>query len=295
MNTKELEYFCVVCREKSITKAAKLLYMSPQGLSKIIKNLENELEATLLIRSKAGVELTESGKCLYNKAGYIVEHCKEVRNDIRIIEKSYAGEIDLLSAYGILRLISPDCIVKFKQNYPQIGLTYREYPDLEVERRFLEKEGNIAFSLAPFAAGIYDVKELKSYKIKLLVYKEHPLSSRDSVTIHDLKGEPLYIESSEFKIYHLIVNRCLQAGFEPNIIFETSGFSLCHRMCREKKGISVTVDFISNDMTTDDLRLIPFSDENYEWKACMLIRQQEQPSREVMLFQNYVQNWIKDI
>ena len=54
MNLKELEYYRMVCKHKSITKAAHALYMTPQGLSKIIKNMENELGATLLNRTAAG-------------------------------------------------------------------------------------------------------------------------------------------------------------------------------------------------------------------------------------------------
>ena len=62
MNIKELQYFKVVCEQKSITKAASVLYMTPQGLSKVMKNIEAQLEASLLIRTGAGVHLTESGK-----------------------------------------------------------------------------------------------------------------------------------------------------------------------------------------------------------------------------------------
>ena len=43
MDLKELEYFKMVCEQKSITKAAHALYMTPQGLSRIIKNIENTL------------------------------------------------------------------------------------------------------------------------------------------------------------------------------------------------------------------------------------------------------------
>ena len=67
MNIKELEYFRAVCRLKSITKAAHSLYMTPQGLSKIIKNLENELHVQLFKRSKYGMILNENGKKLVSE------------------------------------------------------------------------------------------------------------------------------------------------------------------------------------------------------------------------------------
>lgn len=43
MNIKELISFLKVCETKSISRASKELYISPQGLSKTIKNLEKEL------------------------------------------------------------------------------------------------------------------------------------------------------------------------------------------------------------------------------------------------------------
>lgn len=57
MDLKDLEYFKTVCEQKSITKAAHSLYMTPQGLSKLIKNME--LGAVLLNRSGIGITLTE--------------------------------------------------------------------------------------------------------------------------------------------------------------------------------------------------------------------------------------------
>ena len=42
MDTKHLESFRIVCEEKSIHAAAKKLFISPQGLGRIIQNMENE-------------------------------------------------------------------------------------------------------------------------------------------------------------------------------------------------------------------------------------------------------------
>ena len=121
------------------------------------------------------------------------------------------------------------------------------------------------------------------------------LIQRDSVTIQDLKGEPLYIESREFKIHDLILDKCHEAGFEPSIIFETSGFSLCHKMVRENKGISVTVDFVSEDMGAPNMVLVPFSDGCYEWKICMLTRKNEIVGNGVEIFQKHVKEWMDKI
>lgn len=295
MDLKDLEYFKTICEQKSITKAAHSLYMTPQGLSKIVKNMENELEAVLLNRSGTGITLTESGQYLYDHLPEFLHTYQHICNEIRCIEQRETHEIELLSAYGILRLVTPECLAAFREKYPHIHLSYREYPDRQVERLFLNGEGNVAFTVGNDALKHVDAVAMEKFEIKLLAHKDHPLAQKKSVTIQDLADYPLYIESSEFNIFHLIMNKCEQAGITPNIAFESSGFSLCHKMVAKNKGISVTVDFVFDDMSNDNIVMLPFEDGIYEWETYMLSRKGEKPTPDVTLFREFVLDWMHKI
>ena len=298
MTIKDLENFRTVCEERSITKAARLLYITPQGLSKSIKNLESEWHTRLLNRTTQGITLTETGEYLYQHLPEFLDSYYNIYTNVQKIQQTQNREIDLLSAYGILRLVSPECITDFRTKHPEITLRYREYPDKQVERLFREKEGNVAFTIGPSEPDDFTefhAIKLESFPIKLLVNRSHPLSQKQYVEITDLKNEPLYLESSDFYIHHLIVEKCKLAGFTPNIIFETSGFSLCHKMVRKNKGISVVVDFVFDDMGDDSMTLIPFCDGNYEWTTYMLTRKEKDISPDILLFQKHVVKWMKNI
>ena len=91
MNIRDLSSFQTIVKEKSITKASKILYMTPQGVSKIVKNLENELNCQLLVRTASGIKLTESGKCLSKYADKITADYGELRNDILHIQQRSPG------------------------------------------------------------------------------------------------------------------------------------------------------------------------------------------------------------
>lgn len=295
MNIKDLEYFIITCQERSITKAAKRLYITPQGLSKTIRNLEFEFQTKLLNRNTAGITLTETGQFLFDHLPEMLDSYSNIYKNIQKIKQRQNREIDLLSAYGILRLVTPECISSFKKQNPEITLHYREFPDKQVERLLNANEGNVAFTIGPCDLPAFNSSFLESFEIKLLVNKKHPLSSRSSVTIEDLKGQPLYIESSEFYIHHLILQRCKEYGFQPEIAFETSGFSLCHKMVKHNKGISVVVDFMFDDMGDDSMVLIPFSDGNYQWSTYMLTRKDSDISPDIILFQKHVLEWMNAI
>lgn len=145
MDIQELAYFRIVCEQKSITRAARYLYMSQQGLSKIIKNIENELNATLLIRKPSGIELTQADAYLYAKLP------------------------GLLHDYESLQ----------------------EYPDREVERRWTQGHGNVAFLVGNNIVDFPKARRMEKFEIKLLVNRAHPLARRKlplSHLIHFLSG-----------------------------------------------------------------------------------------------------------
>ncbi|MDD3339281.1 MAG: LysR family transcriptional regulator [Lachnospiraceae bacterium] len=295
MEIKDLEYFRVVCEQKSITKAASYLYISQQGLSKIIKKIEKELNTTLLERTTAGIRLTQTGEYLYEQIPELLDRYSSICNEIICMEQSQNHEIELLSSYGMIRLVTPECLDAFRKEYPQIKLVCHEYPDREVERRWAQGQGNAAFLVGNNLVDFPRAKQLEKFEIKLLVNKAHPLAARTGARMEDLENERLYLESTEFNIHTLIVEKCRAAGFEPDIAFETSGFSLCHKMVQQNKGISITVDFIFDDMTSDDLVMIPFEDEPLYWITYMMIREGKSDIADVKLFGDHVWNWQMEI
>lgn len=296
MTIQELEYFKIICREKSITKAARQLYITPQGLSKTLKNLESELQTTLLTRNTSGVTLTETGQYLCDHLDTLLTDYYALRHGIREITQRQNHEIDLLSAYGILRLVTPDCITAFREKYPHISVHYREYPDKQVERLFAAQEGNVAFTIGPADFSPWIATPLEQFEVCLLVNRSHPLSKKTSVTIQDLKDEPIYLESSEFQIHHMFMEKCRLAGFTPHIVFEASGFSLCHKMVRANKGVSLSLGFMFDDMSGDDtMVLIPFSDGSYPWETYMLTREKPAPDSDLKLFRDHILEWMNEI
>ena len=97
MTIKELEEFRMICQRGSLARASKELFMSPQGLSRVLKNLENELECTLLDRVASGIELTESGQRLYDYANTVLSEYDKLKKEIDMIRASEEGTVELLA------------------------------------------------------------------------------------------------------------------------------------------------------------------------------------------------------
>ena len=270
MTIKELEEYQVICSKGSLSKAAKALFITPQGLSRVLKNLETELDCTLVNRVASGLELTESGKCLLEYARKATAEYNKMKEKIETIQESAYGSVDLLMAYDMIRLLGTDCFAEFQQMYPQISFSCWEYPDRITERMLAEDQGNAAISIGPFAGDLFHIQPLMRRRLCLIVYEGHPLAAKTEVTVEDLKEEPLFMENSSFKINEFLQRQCWLHGFEPSIVYEASSFDICYKMVRLQKGISVVPDFVHEDMKTDNLVQIPFAEQDMEMEIALL-------------------------
>lgn len=291
MNSKELISFLQICKEKSITKAAKALFITPQGLSKIVKNLEAELNVPLFYRNPKGIVLTEYGKILEERAKPIIEYLDGIQSEFNHVLDRDKGKVSLASAYGILSSLSPDCIFEFRKLRPNIELNYSEYPDNYVDSLVLKGEVDLGLSVEPIDEQQFDKVSLCRHKLYLLVNKKNPLSQKSIVTFADLVNEQFILESKEFKLQYSVVKKCKEAGFAPNIIFETSGLSLCHKLVKQNKGISVSVDYAVQDIKYENVVAIPFKDSHFFWDVCIITKKLQQDSANVAALIKYLVEW----
>ena len=288
MTIKELEEYQVICSKGSLSKAAKALFITPQGLSRVLKNLEAELNCTLVNRVASGLELTESGKCLQEYARKVTAEYGKLKEKIESIQERAYGSVELLMAYDVIRLLGTDCFADFQKKHPQISVTCWEYPDRIAERMLAEDQGNLGISIGPFAGELFEIHPLVKRRLCLIAPEDHPLAAKAEVTVEDLKDQPLCMENSSFKINEFVQRQCWLKGFEPDIEFEASSFDICYKMCRMKKGISVVPDFVHEDMKTDTLVQIPFAEPEMEMEIALLIPKHRPREHAVATFCNYV-------
>ena len=290
MTIKELKDYQVICSKGSLGRAAKDLFITPQGLGYMLKSMEAELECTLVNRVASGLELTESGECLLEYAQKVTAEYDKMRDKIESIQGSVHGSVELLIAYDVIRLLAPESFWEFQGMYPQITFSCREYPDRVAEQQLAASQGDAAISFGPFAEDLFYVEPLLQCPLSLLVYEGHPLCQKTSVTVEDMMGQPLYLENSNFKINEYVYRKCWLKGFEPDIRFEANSFDICYKMCRMKKGISVVPDFVHEDMKTEGLVRIPFADSDMALEAAFLIPKNRTREYAVDTFCSYLKN-----
>ena len=217
MNTKNFKCFQIVYEEKNITSAANKLFLSPQGLSKIIKALEEECGTPLFVRTKEGLIPTESGKIFYQKSLEVSKSLNEMFSLVHA-QGSKNKRFKIGFSLGTIRAVNIANIRKFMEIHPEISGSWREQANVEVRHKVAN--GDIDFGIV---VGIPKDKGLKatrlcSLEVVVYVYKGHRLWDATEVSLSDLRDEQIISMNENYHIYHDLVDACHIEDFNPSII-----------------------------------------------------------------------------
>ena len=124
MENRLLKYFLVVAQEENITRAAEILHVSQPALSKQMMQLENELGATLFIRGKRSLTLTEEGRFLRGRAREIVALTEKTERDFKDGIVSYNGIIAIGMGETSASHRLGELAVEFSKSYPDVKFDF---------------------------------------------------------------------------------------------------------------------------------------------------------------------------
>ena len=260
MNTKNFKCFQTVYEERNLQKAAGKLFLSPQGLSKIIKGLEDEVGTPLFIRSKEGLIPTESGKVFYEKSKILNRDLNDLFSTIGALN-SRENRFQIGFASGTLRALDLSVIRRVMAEHPEIVASWHERSNETVLKQVIHNEVGYGFVI-----GQPHQQELKSTKIKSIdvvvyVYPGHPLWECDEIELSAIKDEPLISMNENYHIYHDVITACQLKGFHPNIIAKVSEGESIQQLVKNHIGIGISPRFYPN---SDEIRAIPIQDA-YTW------------------------------
>ena len=286
MNAKDLKCFQAVYEEKSISRAARRLFITPQGLSKNIRQLEEELHGALFVRTAQGMAPTESGRFLYERSGRVVHQLEEIENGLRQLEQR-RERLRIGCANGVLNLLPLRVILAFGEEHPELRLEWREYPNDQVKKKLLDSEIEYGFVIGDWDEEMVKARKITGCRICLLVYEGHPLYDRERVRLSWLEGERLAVMNESFRLYHDFTSLCAVQGVKPVIAAKTADGAGLYRLCSQKAGLAVAPEFFREEFRMDGVRALPF-EEDLRWEIYGMSKKEAAGYENIRLFDRYL-------
>lgn len=126
MDIRQLRYFVSVIESKSFTHAAESLRVAQPALGLQIRKLEEELGAQLLVRHSRGVEPTDAGLLLLDRARDILSRMEETRQVFRELGGAPRGRITVGLTPSMTNILTARLVRRASDVLPHVNLGIAE-------------------------------------------------------------------------------------------------------------------------------------------------------------------------
>ncbi|GAE29586.1 LysR family transcriptional regulator [Halalkalibacter hemicellulosilyticus] len=294
MNIEVLQHFIKVYEKKSVNSAAKELFITPQGLSKTIKQLEMDLEAELFTRGPRGMEATECGELLHARARHICYLVEDIKKEISIISGK-KGVLNVVISYSAMTIMPVDIVYRFTELNPEITLKLREVPDEYPIESMLEEEVDVGLIVGDGADIIDCEYELIGHgEVVVVVSNEHQLAQKDEVSLWELNKETLVIKAPVKGKENVFVEKCLEFGFTPNVKHEFGNVLTAHRLCQLQGLVAISNDFTENSLQNECIKVLKLK-EKIPQNVYLITRKRGMQSNTVLSFQTYIREMSQSL
>lgn len=255
---------------RSFTKAAHQLYVSQPTISKIVKDIEEELNVILLDRSAKTVTLTDAGKIVYDQACKIVSSFDHLSDTLDQLKKNGNGKLQLGLPPMIGVYFFSDLIRNFKLKYPDIDLQIIEHGAKKVADLVAEGKVEVGVTLEPYDQKLIEGFVFHDEPLSAIIPENNALSEKKKLKLGDLKNESFILFPEEFSLRSMIVMNCERAGFHPNIIVQSSQRDLMVKLVSKGLGITLLPNGIAEKADLSGVISLPLEEQALRWRLSMI-------------------------
>ncbi|MFB4282867.1 MULTISPECIES: LysR family transcriptional regulator [unclassified Nonomuraea] len=235
MTLAQLRVLVAVADHAGFTTAADHLGMSQPAVSRAVATLERELGATLFVRHRDGIALTEAGRRALARAREALRHFDLIRADVAAANGQITGELRLASLPSATGTIVAKLLRAFTDRYPQVRVRLFEGVDDDIRDWLHRGAAEIGVVTLP-APGLHTT-HLSTHDMVAVLPAGHPLAAHPVVRLPDLAGQPFILTTAGCR--PLITGAATGEGVRLDIALEASGPAAILEMVGAGLGVSI--------------------------------------------------------
>jgi LysR family hydrogen peroxide-inducible transcriptional activator len=246
MELRQLQYAIQIALERNFSRAAEKLHIAQPSLSQQLSKLEKEIGVLLFQRSTNSVELTHAGSLFVEKSQKILDMVEQLKKEMEDISQMKKGRLVVGSMPITGSTILPFVVPAFQAAYPEIEISLVEETSSNLESLTSNGQTDISLLSLPLRENSLYYETLLEEEIVLAVPPQHPFAGRlDAIDIPELKHESFIALKKGQGFSKLTLDLCEQAGFTPNIVFESSNIETVQSLVAAGMGIAFVPVLIS--------------------------------------------------
>ncbi|WP_157015583.1 LysR family transcriptional regulator [Mesorhizobium xinjiangense] len=265
-------YFQLVARLGSIRQASKALNVAPSSISRVIKQLEEELDTPLFERVRQRLRLTSAGELLLYHVRESYVDLNRAVTEINDLSGLRRGTVTVAVIESVARGILPDALEEFWQRHPEITVDTKVTSSQEAVNAV--SEGSCDLAIAFDVRVPRNARRLASIAVPLgvIVPPDSHLAEREELRPFEISGERIILSDTSLSLAMSVDE--LFAGSMVEILrrARTNSIGLMIDLAKRGQGsILQTRVGVERETRSGELRFIPLRDPKLQPRRLMLM------------------------
>lgn len=263
MTIRHFRIFIAVYSEKSMTGAAKKLYMTQPSVSQAIKELETHYRTVLFERFPKELLPTRAGEKLYLYANTILSKCVELEDDMK------EGSAQHILRIGANDTIGSSILHEYLKSFHTL------YPNEEVQV-VINKSSLLCDMVHTNELDLLLTDEFRSTpdltffsvceeQFVAVAAANHPLSKKAFVSLEDLNNSKLLLREKGAEIRDYFDSLMNENGFHADAYWESISFDILLSTVKHGEGIALLPkQYVSSDQISNYISILNVPDFQYK-------------------------------
>lgn len=257
MTLRYLRIFKEVCEQKSVTKAAKKLFISQPSVSVVISDLEKKYNVKLFMRIRNRLVITEEGQELYTRACNVLNNFDDF--ETLAFENSSSNIVKIGTSLTIGTFLLASLLKELQKQYPQAQYKVKIFPKEKIENMLLQ--GELDFGLVENVVNHSELIAQQFYEDKLVAVCAPDFSAPETLNVQELKNFPLILREKGSATRDFFDGYLKQYGTELFPFIETSNPQAAINCTKEGLGITILpLSMVQENLQNNSLRMIDLND-----------------------------------
>ena len=239
---RQLRYFIAAAEQGSFRKAAVALGTQESTISRRIRDLEDELGASLFHRHSGGVSLTWAGQRFLRRARRALHHISDGARDVAAVGRSEEGRIKVGIFSSLASGFLSDLLQAYDQNHADVRIDFIDGDPAEHVAAVRQLRLDVAF-----VTGTQDwpgcvTEHLWSERVFAVLPSGHSLADREELDWSVLTGERFIVSDAAPgpEIHDYLVQRLADLGHHPEVQLQDVGRDNLLSLVAVGRGLTLT-------------------------------------------------------
>ena len=247
-----------VRRNFNLTEVANALFTSQSGVSKHIKDLEDELGIELFVRKgKRLLGLTDPGKDLVVLVERMLLDAKNIKSLADQYSQRDQGQLTVATTHTQARYALPQVVTEFKKAFPKVHLKLHQGGPEEIVKMLLEGQADIGIATEAVAE-VADLASFPFYSWRhaVIVPAGHPLEKVQPLTLEAIAEHPVITYHEGFTGRARIDRSFAAAGLVPDVVMSALDADVIKSYVELGLGVGILASMAFNPARDEGLRLL---------------------------------------